>query len=71
MARKNIKRPRLNSRKKRRNRYFKEEEERRQAAISFYDGVIKRTEEMAEMLEAVASTNPGAASVNFFTKGND
>ena len=52
MARKNIKRPRLNSRKRRRNRYLEEEEERRKALGLFYDGVIARMNEGLERIES-------------------
>ena len=57
MARKNIKRPRLNSRKRRRNRYLEEEEERRKALSLFYDGVIARMNEMVENVEEKKEVN--------------
>ena len=50
MVRKNIKRPRLNSRRKRRARYLREEEEKRQNAILFCDMVIARAEELSATL---------------------
>jgi hypothetical protein len=40
MARKSIKRPRLNSRKRRRNRYLEEEEEKKQVLQLFYEGQV-------------------------------
>ena len=57
MARKSIKRPRLNSRKRRRNHYLEEEEEKRKALHLFYEGVVAEMNEGLARIEARKEVN--------------
>ena len=59
MARKNIKRPRLNSRRKRRNRWAAEHPRNKEVLLGFYDGVINHLETLQQGLEATSDeSNP-------------
>ncbi len=52
MARKNIKRPRHNSRKRRKLRYYAEHPSNKEVLLGFYDGVLDHLETLQQGLKA-------------------
>ncbi|KKL79693.1 hypothetical protein LCGC14_2012260 [marine sediment metagenome] len=59
MARKNIKRPRLNSRRKRRDRWAAEHPHNKEVLLGFFDSVINHLGDLQRGLEA--TNEEGAA----------